>query len=68
MQWQFVALVIAVAAAGHLVLRAFMPATVMPALPATFYIGVTALATLIAWKPEPFHRAWRSSRLPRLFR
>lgn len=68
MQWRCVALAIAVAAAVHLVLRAFMPATVIPALPLTFFIGVAALATLIAWQPDAFHRAWRSSRLPRLFR
>jgi hypothetical protein len=67
-QWRCVALAIAVAAAVHFVLRAFMPATVIPALPLTFLIGVAALATLIAWQPEAFHRAWRSSRLPRLFR
>jgi hypothetical protein len=45
-----------------------MPATVIPALPVTLFIGVIALATLIAWMPEAFYRAWRSSRLPRLFR
>ena len=68
MRWQGVAVAIAVAAAGHLVLRAFMPAAVVPALPVTFFIGVTALAALVAWQPEAFHRAWRSSRLPRRFR
>ena len=68
MRWQGVAVAIAVAAAVHLVLRAFMPAAVVPALPVTFFIGVTALAALVAWQPEAFHRAWRSWRLPRRLR
>ena len=56
-----------VAAAGHLVLRSFMSATVAPSMPVMLFAGVAALAGLVAAQPEAFIRAWRSSRIARRF-
>ena len=54
---------IGVAAAAHLVLRAFMSSTVRPAVPASFYIVIAVASALIAWRADAFYRAWYDSRL-----
>jgi hypothetical protein len=59
---------IAVAAAGHLLLRLILPATVAPALPALFIAGVAAFAALAAWQAAAVVAAWEQSRLGRIFR
>lgn len=58
---------IGVAAAGHLVVRAFMAATVAPAMPMVLFFAVTAMAALVAWQPAALLRAWHSSRTARAF-
>ena len=61
------ATVIGVAAAGHLLLRTFMSATVAPAMPVMLFAAVAAIAALVAAQPEAFIRAWRTSRTARTF-
>lgn len=58
---------LAVAAAGHLVLRPFLSATVAPALPALGIAGAGIAAGFVAWQAAHFHHAWHRSRLARLF-
>lgn len=58
---------IAIATALHLVLRTLMPATVVPAVPITLIVVVVAFAVVTAWQAERLQRAWRHSRLSRLF-
>jgi hypothetical protein len=55
------ATMIAVAAAGHVVLRSFMSSTVAPAMPLGLYLVIAAAGALIAWQAEAFHRAWFGS-------
>jgi hypothetical protein len=62
---RWIATSLAVAGAGHLVLRTLMPPTVAPALPAVVFAGIVAIGGAIAWFPEAFVRAWRDSRLAR---
>ena len=61
------ALVIAIGAGGHAILRLAMPATVVPATPGIVPIGIAVMAALVAWQPAAFHRAWPASRLSRAF-
>ena len=63
LQLRWGALVIAVAAAGHLILRSMMSITVSPAMPASLVTGIAILAAAVAWQPAAFARAWRSSRV-----
>lgn len=64
---QCCATAIAIAIAVHLVFRALMPATVVPALPAPLMLAVAALAAAAAWQADAVHRAWVQSALSRLF-
>lgn len=59
---------IAVAAAGHLLLRLMLPATIAPALPGLFIAGVATFAALAAWQAAAVAAAWEQSRLGRFFR
>ena len=68
LQLRWCALVIAIAAAGHLALRSIMPVTVVPAMPAALVIGIATLAAAVACQPAAFARAWRSSRVAMRFR
>ncbi len=67
MRLRWCATVVGVAAAGHLVLRTFMSATVAPAMPMLLFAAVAAIAALVAAQPEAFIRAWRTSRTARMF-
>jgi hypothetical protein len=58
---------IAIAAMAHLMLRAMMPATVAPSLPAVVIVALAAIAATAAWKADTVSRAWQHSRLSRLF-
>ena len=64
---RWAATVVAIAAALHLIFRAVMPAAVVPALPAALVLAFAAIAAMTAWRAESVHRAWRQSRLARLF-
>ena len=67
-QLRWVAAVVAIAFGLHVVFRALMPVTVAPALPVALVLAIAALAAITAGLAEPAHRAWRHSRLGRLFR
>jgi hypothetical protein len=58
---------LAIAAPLHLGLRALMPSTVVPALPAALMVIASVVAAGAAWQAETVERAWRHSRLSRLF-
>lgn len=66
-QLRWWATVFAIAATVHLMFRAFMAATVVPALPAPLVLAFAATMVITAWQAEAVHRAWRQSRLARLF-
>jgi hypothetical protein len=44
-----------------------MPSTVVPALPAALMVIASVVAAGAAWQAETVERAWRHSRLSRLF-
>jgi hypothetical protein len=66
LRWSAIA--IAVAAAGHVVLRSFLSPTVAPAMPLGLYVVIAMGGAVIAWQAEAFHRAWRGSRASRVFK
>jgi hypothetical protein len=59
---------IAVAAAMQPLLIELMPATVRPAMPRLWFIGVAIIAAVAAWRPDSIAGAWPSSRLRRFVR
>ena len=52
---------IAVAALMHLLLRALLSSTVIPAMPASVYFLIAGVSAAIALSAEAFHRAWAGS-------
>ena len=57
---RWVATTIAIAALAHLALRATLPRTVVPAMPAMLIAGIAAFAAVVAWQADAFARAWRA--------
>jgi len=63
-----VAVFVATAAVGHLILLRFVPPHIAPALPKPTWMLVAAAALLVALVPEPLIAAWESSFVSKMWR
>jgi hypothetical protein len=63
-----VAVFVATAAVGHLILLRFVPPHIVPALPKALWMLVAAAALLVALVPERLIAAWESSFVSRIWR